>query len=870
MDEKIYWHNISWRETVKLLYSNIHTGLNEQEVEARQIKFGKNSLPTEKQLSKTILFLRQFKSPLIYILVVAGIITFFLNEFADTIVIFGAVFVNVIVGFVQENKASETLKKLKTIVKYDAEVLRDGNFKIIDSLELVPGDIVLLNPGDKVPADGRLIEAHGLKINEMSLTGEWIAADKSPEIKAKETPMADRDNMIYMSAVVEEGKGKAIVTDTGEATEIGKVAQMIKDVKEKQTPYQQKLSHFSKIIGGIIGLISIIIFIEGVLTGEDAIEMFVTSVAVAVAAIPEGLPVAMTVILAIGMQKILKKQGLVRKLASAETLGSTSIIATDKTRTLTEGIMTVSEVIASSKKDSLKTAVLCIESFIENNEEDKEKWVLRGRPTEKAILLAAIEAGLTRKEIEKHEKRVGEISFNPIQKYSAALYKVSERKHILYVLGAPEKILNFCKLRKKEKEVLENKLEELAKKGLRIVATAHKDIHLSTIIKEENNEVSKIKNFLGDLVFTGFITLKDPIRKEAAGTIKICRQAGLKFIMVTGDHKLTAQSVAEELGLKIKKENIMEGKDLDAISDEDFKKVFEKVQIYARVEPKHKLRIIEAWQNKGEIVAMTGDGVNDAPALKRADIGVALGSGTAVAKDSSDLVLLNDNFSIIISAIEEGRVIIDNIRKVITYLLSDSFTEVILISFSLLFGYPLPVAAVQILWVNLIEDGLPSTALAFENREENIMKRKPQHHRAPLLTKEMKAIIFAIGILTDFFLLGLFIWLTKFSIYKIEHIRTIIFSGLAINSLFYVFSCKNLRKNLWNIKILSNKFLLFAWAVGVVMLVGAIYFQPLQILLKTVPLNLFDWQLVLGIGAINLILIEATKWYFIARHQTEN
>lgn len=864
---KFFWHNLKVEETRRLLRTSIKKGLSEEEAKTRQREFGKNKLPEEKAFSGLRIFLGQLKSPLIYILIVAGFITLFLKEFTDAIVIFGAVFLNTVVGYVQENKASNALKELKKVIRHETKVLRNGNFKIVDSEELVLGDIIILNPGDRVPADGRIIECLDLKMNEMALTGEWLSAEKKPEVLPKETPMADRDNMIYMGTIVEDGKAKAIVTEIGIQTEIGKVAVMVKEVQEERTPYQKKLANFSKIVGIIISLICFGIFIEGMVTGGEFVEMFTTAVAVAVAAIPEGLPVAMTVILALGMQRILKKKGLVRKLASAETLGSTSIICTDKTATLTEGKMKVDEVIGD-KFLALKAATLTSEAFVENLTSPKEEWIFKGRPTDKALLEAGIEAGFDRKK-EFEKQKIAELPFNPINKFAAALYGENKGK-FLYACGAPERILGLCVLKKKEEEELERKLESLAKKGLRVVASAYKKIKLDEktslqIFEKAGDEFIHVR----DMTFVGFITLKDPIRKEVKEAMKICRQAGMRPIIVTGDHRLTAKAVAQDLGFKIKKENILEGKDLDKLSDKNLRKVLDKIQVYARVEPKHKMRIIEAWQEKGEVVAMTGDGINDAPALKKADIGVALGSGTEVAKETSDLVLLNDSFSIIVAAVEEGRVILDNIRKVITYLLSDSFTEIILIGVSLFLGWPLPIIAAQILWVNLIEDGPLALCLAFEPKEEHLMKQKPHGHDTPLLTREMKALIFIIGLITDILLLGLLFWLIKYSGYEIPHIRSIIFAGLTIDSLFYVFSCKSLRRNLWHINPFSNKFLILAWIFGIIMLLSALYLPLLQTLLKTVSLSLFDWQLILGLGMLNIILIEATKWYFIVRHQTE-
>ena len=574
------------------------------------------------------------------------------------------------------------------------------------------------------------------------------------------------------------------------------------------------------------------------------------------AAIPEGLPVAMTIILALGMQKILQRKGLVRKLVAAETLGSTSVIATDKTGTLTEGKMAVAKVIGK-KEAILKCALLTSEAFIENPQEVKEKWIIRGKPTERALLKASIELYGYQFLKDWEKKRVDQILFDSIKKFKAALYQEKER-FLLFVCGAPEKLLELSSLSQEKKAQWEKELTKLTKKGLRVVACA----------KREIKEKKPIDDLIENLEFLGLITLSDPVRKDAKEAIKICKQAGLRVIIVTGDHKLTTKAIAEELGLKAKEEEILEGVELDKLTQEELMKMLPKIKIFARVEPKHKMRIIEAWQQKGEVIAMTGDGINDAPALKKADIGVALGSGTEVAKETSDLILLNDSFSIIVAAIEEGRRIIDNIRKVITYLLSDSFTEVILIGASIITQTPLPVTALQILWVNLIEDTFPSIALAFEPKERDIMKRKPIAHKVSLLTREMKAIIFIIGIITDFILLGVFFWLLKQN-YNIAYVRTIIFASLALNSLLYIFSCKNLRKNLWQERIFSNKLLIGAVLIGLGMLILAIYLPTLRYALKTQPLGVHGWLIVFGASIVDILLIEATKFYFITRHQTE-
>lgn len=852
------WHSFSFEKTAKILKTDLEKGLDFEEVLKRRKEIGLNKLPEEEPLSKKEIFFDQFKSPLMYILIIAGLGTAIFKLYTDSLVIFGAVILNTFVGYFQEKKASQALRELKKIIKLEARVIRQGKEIKIDAQEIVPGDIVVLFAGDKVPADGRLIESFDLKINESPLTGEWLPAKKITKAIKKETLLADRDNMIYMGCIVENGKAKAIITETGQNSQLGRVALLLKEAKEEKTPLQEKISAFSKLIGVIISLLCLYIFVGGLWQGQAPLEMFTVAVAVAVAAIPEGLPIAMTVILALGMTRILKRKGLVRKLIAAETLGSTSVIATDKTLTLTEGRMEVSEIIVNNereKKLALTIAVLCSEAFIENPQSLYPLWRIQGRPTDKSFVLAGARFGLEKPKLEEEFIEINEIPFNSKDKFIASFRKNKKGQIFLYVCGAPEKIISFSKLSDKKRQILVKKFEELTKEGLRVVATAYKEI---------KGRQKKVK----DLNFVGFLGIKDPIRKEVKGAMAICMQAGLKPIIVTGDHKLTAQAVAKEIGLKFNPENVIEGGELDKLSDEELKGKVKDIQVFARVEPKHKLRIIQAWQERGEVVAMTGDGINDAPALKKADIGVALGSSTDVAKEVSDLVLLTDNFNIIVAAIEEGRAIIDNIRKVITYLLSDSFSETIIIGASILFGLPLPVTAVQILWINLIEDGLPSMALAFEPKEKNLMLQKPQDRDLPLLNKEMKVLIFIIGIITDVFILGLFLWLINYSNYQLVHIQSIIFTALGLDSLFYVFSCKSLRKNIWHDNLFSNKFLILAFSLGLTALLAALYLPSFQMFLGTSALNFFDWQVVLSLALANVILIEATKWYFISRKQT--
>jgi len=852
-------HSRPWQEVMEGLKSNAKTGLKEEKVKENLQKFGKNILPKENPPSNLRIFARQFKSPLIFILVIAGFITFILGERTDSIVIFSAVFLNTIIGYVQEHKATNSLDALKKILRKKAIVIREGVEKEIGQEEVVPGDIIVLKSGNSIPADARIIEEWELNVQEAQLTGEWIASGKHIKTLDEETALADRDNMVYMGSIIEHGTGKAVVVATAKRTELGKIANLLKEVKEEKTPYQKKLGHFSWIIGAVVAVLALLIFFQGLFVGRPGIEMFTIAVAIAVAAIPEGLPVAMTAVLAVGMRRILAKKGLVRRLASAETLGSTSVIATDKTLTLTEGKMEVEEIFTLEKKDreeALHASALANEAFVENPEAVFEKWSIKGRPTDKALIRAAMEAGVSKIALEKEMPLVLRLPFDSEQKYIASFHKKNKQAKGMrvYVSGAPETILALSHTTPGEKSTAEKTLENLTSKGLRVVGLAVKDVSEAD------------KEHIQNLHFIGFVALKDPLRKEVKSAVAFARKAGLKIILVTGDHLLTAKAIGGEIGMKTEKKNIINGTDLEKLSDEQLAKRLDDIEIYARVEPAHKLRIIEAWQNKGAIIAMTGDGVNDAPALKRADIGLALGSGTDVAKEASDIILLGDNFSIIPAAIKEGRVITDNIRKIITYLLSGAFTETILIGTALILKTPfLPVTALQILWINLVEDGLPGVALVAEKPEKDVMDRAPQKKDSRLLTREMKSIIFVIGIITDLLLLGLFFWLLNNTTYSAAHIQTVIFIGLGLDSLFYVFSVKSLRQNIWQYNPFSNRFLTYSVLIGLILLVAAVYMPPFNTLMKTETLSFFDWSILIGLALLNVVLIETAKWFYIKK-----
>jgi len=878
---QVFWYQLSEKEVIKTLKTSPKKGLSKKEVLCRQKEFGENKLPQRKPFSKLRIFLSQFKSPLIYILLIAGLISLAIKEATDAVVIFGTVFVNSFIGYTQEKKAGNTLMALKEVVEHPAKIIRNNNLQIIDSKKLVPGDVVLLNPGYKVPADARIFESENLRINEMALTGEWLASKKSVKAIPESKVLADRDNMAYMGTTVENGTGKAIITGIGNQTEIGKIAKTVRETLEEKTPYQKKISTFSKFIGLGVLILCSFIFIEGIINEIAFMEMFMTTIAIAIATIPEGLPVAITIILSLGAERILKKKGLVRKLSSVETLGSTSVICIDKTGTLTEGKMEVNNVINpiqifKNKKFeidrllSLKIASIFSEAFIENLSDNKKHWIFRGNSTGKALLKKGIEEKAIKAKPGKDTKKISEIPFNSIDKFATITLK-EKNDLFLFLRGAPERILESCsfyeiqgeqkRITKKNLEKLEGELEKITRSGLRVIATAYKKID------SELSQEKEIRKEINNLIFTGFITLKDPVRKNVKRAIATCQKSGIRIVIITGDHKLTARNVAQEVGLKINNKNVLEGKDLDLMSDKELEKKLHEIKIYARVNPEHKSRIVQAWQDMGEVVAMTGDGINDTIALKKADIGLALGSGTEVAKEASDLILLNNNFSIIVDVIKEGRAVLDNIRKSITYLLSDGLTEFFLIGISIITKNPLPISAIQLLWVNLIEDGLPDIALAFEPKEKGLMKRKV-NHKENLLTKEMKAIILIIALIGDAIHIGLWFWLSSQN-YSIEHIRTMIFASLSLDSLLYVFSCKSLRLNLWHIDLFSNKFLVWSSLLGVITLIASIYTPFLQTLLKTIPLQANEWIIIVGLALLDITLIEFIKWHYIVKKDYE-
>ncbi len=842
------------------LKTNIEAGLDKQKISSRLEKYGQNIIAESKKVSPIKIFLKQFLSPLMFILLIATVLSLFIGDNKDAIVIFAAVIINVIVGFIQEWKAEKSAQALKQYEVLYCNVIRDGKQIKIEAKYLVPGDIVLLSAGQKVPADIRLTHLTEFRVEEALLTGESKPIQKNTDQIEEDVTIGDRKNIAFSGTNILSGKATGIVIATGSNTQLGKIAMLVEQTEEIKTPLQKQMTKFSWILGAIFSVVTFFVFILGLIKGISFYEMAMTSIALGVAAIPEGLLVAVTVILAIGMQKMLKRKALVRHLIAAETLGSVSVICTDKTGTLTEGKMKVTKIVTKDNDYSLTTDVKLSEqqdikniilAAVLNNDaqlqEDSKKTI--GHPTEIALLQLADDLKVNIKNIQEKYKRIGEIPFSSDLKYMATLHQFNDHQKII-VKGAPEKIFAMCD--SSNIQNFKDSANKMAEQGLRILAFAQKQNHKFDLKKD-----------LTGLSIIGLVGIEDPLRPEAKDNIEELTKAGIRVVLVTGDHKNTAINIATRAGIEIKNGTIT-GTELDQMSDKELKDKIEQTDVFARVDPRHKIRIVNAWKAKGKSIAMIGDGVNDAPALKAADIGVALGSGSDVAHEISDMVLLDNNLSSIDAAVKEGRTIFENIRKVIVYLMTDSFSEIVLIAGSLLLGLPLPILATQILWINLVTDGLPYLALTVEPPEEDIMLEKPREKNEPIINKEMKILIFIIGLITDLGLFLLYIGLLKFK-FNLSHIRTMIFTALSIDSLLYIFSVRNMHKTLFKSHPLKNKWLIPAVLAGFLTQLIVIYLPSLQKLFYTIPLSISEWGIILILSLLKITGIEITKHFFIIK-----
>jgi len=860
------------------------TGLSSGEAENRLKQYGKNELKEEEKTSMVKLFLSQFKSFLIIILMVAALVSAFLGELVDAFVILFTVFLAGVLGFVQEYRAEESIKLLKSLTSPEALVVRDGKEIKVPSSLLVPGDILILQAGDMIPADARLLEAQSLKIDEASLTGESVPVEKSTKVFPSETPQPDRKNMAYTGTSVTYGRGKAIITATGMSTAFGKLAGLLGEIERERTPLQEKLDQFGRWLGAATLIVVAFVAVLGILKGFDPFEMFLWGVALAVAAIPEALPAVVTVGLALGVRRMVKRHALVRKLPSVETLGSTNIICTDKTGTLTQNKMTVEKVYVNGTmlsvtgngyepageffKDGqpfpedihlhrlLVTGALCNDAGLVEEEGIGD---IIGDPTEGALVVAAAKKGIWRPDLELKHRRIGEVPFSSERKMMTTI-NTSEEGLYAYSKGAPEVILGCCTkifLEGQERELspeirkkILDTVNEMANQTLRVMGFAFRRVP-EKIVPEDSER---------DMVFAGLMGMRDPPREEVKVAIATCTNAGVRTVMITGDHKTTAFAIAREIGIYREGDLVLTGTELDALGDKEFEDMVEKVSVYARVYPEHKLKVVNALKNKGYIVAMTGDGVNDAPALKAADMGIAMGiTGTEVSKEASSMILTDDNFASIVSAVEEGRNILKNIKNFIAYGLTCHIGVVLIVLVGVLAWQILPVIAVQILWINLITDGLPPMALSLEAPDRGLMRQKPRKSTEGLVSKRMLIASLGLGALIAVQSLGVLYWALEEGL-PLAKIQTLIFTLVVISLMFNAFNWRSDKVSIFSLGIFTNRSLIYAVLSTVLLQLAAIYVPFMQTAFRTVPLSLSDWGLIIPLASTTLIAMEITKY----------
>ena len=878
-----------WALNIKDVLAKLETsqnGLTEKEAGKRAKQFGKNEIKGDGRVKKILIFFRQFKSPLIFILIIAGTVTLILQDWVDAGVIFLAIAVNASLGFYQENKAEESLTHLKTYLKERTRVLRNGQEYEIDVAELVPGDIVHLTMGSRVPADARIFSESDLHIDESILTGESLPVIKNTKALSPSTDLAERLNMAFGGTLVVEGSALAVITATGQNTEIGRIAKLVASTKGEATPLQRSVQRLAWFIAVILLIFIGGIFALGVLSGQSIFDMFLVAVAMAVGAIPEGLPIALTVILAVGVEQLAKRKGVVRKLLAAEALGSTTLILTDKTGTLTQAKMELSDIVTvdelikidgttydssrsltaltSEQKEILKITLPNVDVLIENPKAKPGKWRIVGRPLERNIVQAAARSAIVLTSFREKVKFLSVLPFNSTNKFSASFINASDvfshqsvrDKNFIAILGAPDILLERAHMKKDDYVAARRGVDTLAAAGRRVLGVGVMALNGQNIVKDI--KAKDIKN----IEFIGVLSFYDPVRPEVVNAMHRVESFGARTIMVTGDHKGTALSVAHELGWDVDESNVLEGKDISEMEEKELIRRLEGIRIFARVSPADKVKIVNAYQKTGETVAMTGDGVNDAPSLKMADIGIAVGSGTDVAKDVADLVLLDDNFQTIVAAIEEGRRIISNIRKVTVYLLSDTLDEVMLIGGSLLVGLPLPLSALQILWVNFFSDSFPALAFAFEKNGDDVglvSKKK----KLSILAGEVKFLILIIGTATSALLFGIYWWLLNFTDFEEDTVRTFIFAAFGVYTLFVAFSLRSLKKSIFTFNPLSNLYLLAGVGFGTVLMAAAVYIPFLQKIFSTTALSAVWIAGIFGFIVVNILAIEVTKWAFI-------
>jgi len=903
------WHALSPDALATELRTNPNAGLGADEARRRQEREGFNELPEAPPASPLTLFLSQFANLIIWVLIGAAVVSGLLEEWVDAGAIVAIVLLNALLGFMQEYKAERSLAALKKLSVATARVIREGTIRSIPARELVPGDLIQVEAGDRIPADSRLIYSTILRTQEASLTGESTPVEKSAEpIRQAEVPLGDRHNMLYMGTVAVSGKGRALVTGTGMATEIGKIAALISreaQAEREETPLQRRLEQLGRTLLWLSLITVLVVFLLGTMRGVPLVMMFLTAVSLAVAAIPEGLPAVVTITLALGVTRMVQRHALIRKLPAVETLGSATVICSDKTGTLTKNEMTVTRLLAGGHiyevtgegyepvgeiiekvkgevkaKGNLESPVLSqprpqpepgllqllTASVLCNGAELRQEgsaWQVLGDPTEGALLVAAAKAGLLKSNLEQEQPAAGEVPFDSERK-KMTVVRHAPSGPVAYTKGAPDMLLRDCTSRMTREGSVEPLTEEsrrhilsanqqFASQALRVLGVAMRPL-------DRLPESYVTPSLERELTFLGLVGMKDPIRPEAKAAVATCRTAGIRTVMITGDHKDTAVAIARELGLSDGDGSALTGADINNVTDEQLAQFVERVTVYARVSAEHKLRIVRAWKKRGAVVAMTGDGVNDAPALKAADIGVAMGiTGTDVTKEASDMVVTDDNFASIAAAVEEGRGIYDNIRKSIYYLLSCNISEILLMLLATLFALPLPLLPVQILWINLVTDGLPALALAVEPKEPDVMQRPPRAPNEHFFTAQRFFLLFGQGTFLAIISLGAFIYCLYGMDLNLDRARGLTFTVLVLAQLFHAFNNRSDRRSLFAIGITTNKPLLGAVALSIVLQAVILLSPPMHDVFGVAPFDPEHWLLAFGIGVLPLVAMEIWK-----------
>ncbi len=901
------WYTRSVQEVLVAWQTDQDEGLTSGEVKKRLSNFGHNEMLEKEKPAWWKRLVAQFRDFMVLVLLGATLISACLGEYVDAVTILVIVIVNAILGFIQESRAEQSMAALKKMAAPTAHVIRNGLLQQIPARQLVPGDIMALEPGDKIGADGRLIEVQNMEVEEAALTGESLPVRKIANKEyGEDSPLGDRKNMVYSGTSIIKGRGKAVVCATGMVTEVGQIADMIQEKSYESTPLEERLASLGRLlVWGCLG-ICLIVVITGIAKGEPLFLMCMAGISLAVAAIPEGLPAIVTVALAIGVQRMIKRKAIIRKLPAVETLGCTTVICSDKTGTLTQNAMTVGEIYTNShpyqvtgigydikgkfllnkqefdpKKDKclqqcLEISVLCNNSILKRNHigitgmwrnTNGSGWSIEGDPTEGALVVAAAKANIWRSEVEKVQRRLSENPFESERFRMSVVYE-KNNKYFLYVKGAPDVVLGLCQHYMKDssdailtpaaREEILAQHEKMTEQAFRVLAVAYRQL---SKIEAEQSSMDMEK----ELVFVGLIGMMDPPRQEAKEAIETCHRAGIKTVMITGDHRNTAVAIAKQLKMFDNESNeAVTGAELDGLTDVELGKIIHNIRVYARVSPAHKLRIVKMLKQQGHIVAMTGDGVNDAPAIKEADIGIAMGiNGTDVTKEAASMVLADDNFATIVAAVEEGRGIYDNIRKFIRYLLSCNLGEVLTMFIAAIAGLPLPLLPVQILWVNLVTDGLPAMALGIDPNDRNIMERQPRNPRESVFSRGLSRKIIGRGLQIGISTVIVFA-LIYFSQHDVAKARTMALCTLVFTQMFHVFDCRSERFSIFEVGLFKNKYLVFATSCSVCMQLLVVYHPFMGSIFATVPLDIFDWVMILCVAGWTF-MISAIKYLLVGR-----